>query len=249
MFMIARILGLILVSLFAAVGLVAASTALPLTVALGVLAALGALCIRHEVPEPVILRFGRSRVGLAVGTALGFVGVVYAVIGMIVVLGGAATAVAAAAALALLGYRRRRRAAVRDARPVAECGTDSGDVARKASENTRTDVGVRRPPPADPVALSTAELCHAWRVSYLLLNGTRSPEQLEDAAELRRRYLDELADRDPEGFRRWLDDGARAAGDPSHYVNPSGRLDRDEDQAAWRPPRPGPSPGTAEGGS
>ncbi|OLT05637.1 hypothetical protein BJF90_00985 [Pseudonocardia sp. CNS-004] len=249
MFLTARILGLTLVSLFVAVGLVVAGTALPLTIALGVLAALGALCIRQEAPRAATLRSRFSHVGLAVGTALGFVGVVYTVIGMIAVLGGAATAVAAVAALALLGYRHRRRATVRDADPVAGCGADSGDVAQVASENARTDVRVRRPMPPDPAALSTAELCRAWRVSYLLLQGTRSLEQLEDTAELRQRYLDELANRDPEGFCRWLDDGARAAGDPSPYVNPSGRLDRDEDQAAWRPPRPGPSPGPAEGSS
>jgi len=31
-------------------------------------------------------------------------------------------------------------------------------------------------------------------------------------------YLDELERRDPAGFRRWINDGARAAGDPARYI-------------------------------
>jgi hypothetical protein len=42
--------------------------------------------------------------------------------------------------------------------------------------------------------------------------------QLDRVGEQRRAYLDEMARRDPEGFHRWLDSGARAAGDPSRYL-------------------------------
>ena len=72
--------------------------------------------------------------------------------------------------------------------------------------------------PADPTGLSIDELCRAWRVSYLVLQNARAPEAAEQAVQLRCRDLDELSRRHPEGFRRWLDDGARAAGDPSRYV-------------------------------
>lgn len=87
--------------------------------------------------------------------------------------------------------------------------------------------------PEDPTALSIDALCRAWRLSYLLLNKARCPDELAHAVELRRRYLDELAHRDPDGFRRWLDDGARAASDPSRYLGrQSDPSDRGEDEAA-----------------
>jgi hypothetical protein len=86
--------------------------------------------------------------------------------------------------------------------------------------------------PDDPTTLGLDELCRAWRLSYLLLENAHGPGELEHAARLRRQYLDELVRRHPEGFRRWIDDGARAAGDPSRYLRPSGRLDHDEGQAA-----------------
>jgi hypothetical protein len=67
--------------------------------------------------------------------------------------------------------------------------------------------------------LSTHELCGAWRQSWLVLLDVRhDPTQWVQVAEARRRYLDELERRDPTGFFRWLDSGARAGGNPLKFV-------------------------------
>lgn len=69
---------------------------------------------------------------------------------------------------------------------------------------------------------STAELCLAWRRSYLALLDTPAGPDRDRIVGLRRDLLDELARRDPDGFSRWIDTGARAGGDPSRYLG-SGR--------------------------
>jgi hypothetical protein len=231
MFLTTRILGVIVVVLFAAVGLAVASALLPLLMSLGVLAAFAMLCVRAEQPRLAASPFGASPVRLAAGVASGTVIVVYAVIGMTTLVGGAATALTAATVLAMLGYRRGWCGTAQDVEHATEGG--SGSTGIGATDAAAVATGPQLLLPADPATLSTDELCRAWRVSYLLLETARDPEALEHAAQLRRRYLDELARRHPEGFRRWLDDGARAAGDPSRYVGHRfAAPDRDEDQAA-----------------
>ena len=76
------------------------------------------------------------------------------------------------------------------------------------------------PPEAGHLKRRTvADLIYAWRYSYLLLATARAdPIRLAQISEQRRTYLDELARRDPVGFRRWINSGARAAGDPSRYL-------------------------------
>jgi hypothetical protein len=67
--------------------------------------------------------------------------------------------------------------------------------------------------------LSTDQLCRAWRQSWLvLLDSGLDPTQRARMVETRRRYLDELERRDPTGFSRWLDSGARAGGDPLKFI-------------------------------
>ena len=79
-----------------------------------------------------------------------------------------------------------------------------------------------QPPPPVPEALSTPELCLAWRRSYLaLLDVTSSPARCK-IVRLRQCLLDELERRDPDGFTRWLDTGARAGSDPGRYLSPDG---------------------------
>jgi hypothetical protein len=59
-----------------------------------------------------------------------------------------------------------------------------------------------QPPRRTAEALSTAELCLAWRRSYLaLLEATPGPARCE-IARLRECLLDELERRDPDGFTR-----------------------------------------------
>ncbi len=69
-----------------------------------------------------------------------------------------------------------------------------------------------------PCELSTAELCLAWRRSYLaLLDLPPGPGRCE-LVRLRGCLLDELERRDPAGLTRWLADGARAGSDPGRYL-------------------------------
>jgi hypothetical protein len=90
------------------------------------------------------------------------------------------------------------------------------------------------PPPAPPpqpllcASLSDAELCWRWRISFGALQHTVSPDQRLHLIETRAALLDELAHRDPEGFTRWLNSGARAASDPGRFVTGTHR----------RPPAP-----------
>ncbi|TQM01832.1 hypothetical protein [Pseudonocardia kunmingensis] len=244
MFLTLRILGLVVVAVFAAAGLAVASAILPLLIGLAVLVGLAALCLREEDPRSATSRFGGRPLRQAAAAAGGAVVAVYVVVGMTTLLGGAVTMLAVATALAALGYRRVRRGTARDTghdpHPGADaaetgdpmtCGPSGDGLGRSPADAAGTEAGAGRLLPADPAALSTTELCRAWRLSYLLLQKARAPEALADAAELRRRYLDEMARRHPAGFRRWLEDGARAAGDPSRYVRRSARpVDPDEDR-------------------
>ena len=67
-------------------------------------------------------------------------------------------------------------------------------------------------------ALDDAELCLAWRRSFVLLNEAASPEEKLVVVTLRERYLEELQRRSPSGVSRWLDSGARASGNPLPYL-------------------------------
>jgi hypothetical protein len=68
-------------------------------------------------------------------------------------------------------------------------------------------------------ALDDAELCLAWRRSFVLLNEAASPQEKLVVVTLRERYLDELQRRCPSGVSRWLDSGARASGNPLPYLD------------------------------
>ena len=101
------------------------------------------------------------------------------------------------------------------------------------SAKTRLDtvVAAPAPPPASLLAcpplapqpipschsLSDAELCWRWRTSFTALQRTASPAQQLSLVELRSALLTELAQRNPTGFTRWLNSGARAASDPARY--------------------------------
>ena len=81
----------------------------------------------------------------------------------------------------------------------------------------------RRPLPADdpsPVlgTLSTPELCLAWRRSYRTLVDLPAGAARNELVTVRQSMLDEFERRDADGFHRWLDEGARASGDPGRYL-------------------------------
>ncbi len=66
-------------------------------------------------------------------------------------------------------------------------------------------------------SLSDAELCWQWRTSLGVLQRVSPSERLA-VLQTRAALLDELSHRDPEGFTRWLNSGARAASDPARYL-------------------------------
>ncbi len=77
------------------------------------------------------------------------------------------------------------------------------------------------PLPSDlPDAMSDAELCRAWRRSFVLLERARTSHARLHLVSMRACYLEELERRAGQAFTSWLDSGARAAGDPSRCLHP-----------------------------
>lgn len=67
--------------------------------------------------------------------------------------------------------------------------------------------------------LDSSELCWRWRTSFTALQHTATPAGRLSLIETRAALLDEMARRNPQGFRCWLNDGARAASDPTRYLH------------------------------
>ncbi|MHA6795503.1 hypothetical protein ACVGVM_18595 [Pseudonocardia bannensis] len=152
-------------------------------------------------------------------------------VGLLAVLGlngligllGAATVpvllVGAAAAITTMALR----GAARDRRPPA---ANPGPPPPPPPEHPgRPEPDRSSAPPPQPErtscpvpTLSTEMLCWEWRRSYVEVCRATDPAHLSRLVLLRAAYLDELERRDPEGFRKWLDSGARAAGDPARFV-------------------------------
>jgi hypothetical protein len=109
----------------------------------------------------------------------------------------------------------------------------SPDPSGPAGHPSSTEVGWVGPPAG---SLSTASLGRAWRRSYLALRtATTTPARAELATQ-RREYLDELAARDPAGFRRWItSDPYPVAGHPEHFIDPA------RSGSPQPPPHPPPS--------
>lgn len=66
--------------------------------------------------------------------------------------------------------------------------------------------------------LGIEEVVRAWRVSYCMLSGAATPQLVGLLAEYRYWCIAELERRDPDGLQRWLDSGARAAGNPGRFL-------------------------------
>lgn len=71
-------------------------------------------------------------------------------------------------------------------------------------------------------AWSTPALCRGWKLSFLALRAATDAPARARVAEVRRRYLDELARRDPAGFHQWVEhDPYPVAGHPEQFIRSS----------------------------
>jgi hypothetical protein len=66
--------------------------------------------------------------------------------------------------------------------------------------------------------LDDQALCEAWRRSYVCLEACSTDASRHEVVARRQLYLDELIRRHPVEARRWLDAGARAAGNPLPFL-------------------------------
>lgn len=66
--------------------------------------------------------------------------------------------------------------------------------------------------------LTDADLCMAWRSSYVALDRAAGLSEKLRAVEIREVILDELGRRDAPGLEAWFRSGARAAGWPDRYL-------------------------------
>ncbi|OIJ27638.1 hypothetical protein UG56_006430 [Nocardioides luteus] len=101
-------------------------------------------------------------------------------------------------------------------------GSRAGDRAAPATDISPLVAG---PVDVDPVdalsvtdALTDADLCRAWRSSYVALDRAADPSEKLRAVEIREVILDELGRRDASGLEAWFRSGARAAGWPDRYL-------------------------------
>ena len=77
---------------------------------------------------------------------------------------------------------------------------------------------VVEPDAADVRDLDDAQLCLAWRRSYVRLETERGAAARLAIVEQRQRYLDELQRRHGTAFQAWLESGARASGNPLPFL-------------------------------
>jgi hypothetical protein len=102
-------------------------------------------------------------------------------------------------------------------RSAPGCNTRS-TVARRTTPDASAAAEPVPPPALDLKSMTTTELVLTWRRSYSEFMRVRSAQQLAALAARRQQLLDELERRDSTGVERWLRSGARAASDPSRYL-------------------------------
>lgn len=183
----------------AGIGVVAAPAVVAGAVGLGgVVGVMVANTGRRERSGPTVGPDGwRGGVPAGAGAAVALL----AVVGLITVLGTASGVV-----LLVLGLLAGPVIWLRWRRPSAQPVAPAGPVLPDAVPS--------------PATASTAQLCTVWQRSYFAMVDLPAGPRRDELALLRRGLLDELERRDPVGFGRWLETGARANSDPGRYLAP-----------------------------
>lgn len=172
----------------------------------------GFVYLAHQTPAGTVAFRCRSEWVRAATVAATVIAACYVLAGLVVLLGPSAPVLVllvAGAAIAWRVHAGRNR--------IADSDDERGHHQRGAPRPALRVVPAV-PAPATLAEVPTAELCRAWRVSYLTVATTRDPDVREQVATARRHNLDELERRDPASFWRWIDSGARAASDPARYI-------------------------------
>lgn len=132
--------------------------------------------------------------------------------------------------------RIRRTVGENERQPTADAGPPAPQP-RPTTRKPKTHAPVavsqapeEEPSPQPPVgtaaewsgsvrSLDDSELCNAWRTSFRKLEAATTASARADLVALRQACIDEMERRYPDGLRAWLESGARAAGNPSRYLD------------------------------
>jgi hypothetical protein len=176
-------------------------------------AVLGTAALGPEDAPPDAIVWRQVAIGAAVGGL-----VTVAAIGMGVLLGAGPAVMLLMLGIGgsptVVGFCRRRLGQAGSDSPSAPPSEPAGQPAEPAA--AAAEAGEDAPP--QPPALTDAQLCTAWRVSFSALEKASTEQQRLRIVEERQDCLDELERRNPHGLAAWLASGARAAGDPTRFV-------------------------------
>jgi len=150
----------------------------------------------------------RNATGVSV-TALGLVG--------LFAFSAALACAALAAYVVTVGLMARWGKTLSGPRPEAATAPTDETPSMTDDESETTSVVVTH----DSVRqMSDAELCHAWRCSFVALQRARGLRVRALVVQTRQLLLDEVEARYPAGLQAWLVSGARAAGGPDRFIGP-----------------------------
>jgi hypothetical protein len=148
--------------------------------------------------------------------------------------GVGAAAVTVSALLALAGSAAVLGAAAAPVFLLLLLGVGAGLWRHRAAWRAYATAVARAETPSPPGALNVRALCLAWQRTHSSLDGLPTGPARAELIATRERLLDELEQRDPVGFRRWLHRGVHASSDPGRYLteNRTARTSRRNDSSA-----------------
>ena len=210
-----------------AVGLVSAVQARGAAILLsagGLIGLMGVICVLPRVAGegpwvmPLLRTFAWSCLG---GCVLAGLCVEFGVAGLGVVAVLTLSSPALLGAPLLVRVRGNARRPIRVRRPRQEVPPVADPTPRMlpslGEDSTPLDV---------PDEMTIADLCHAWRSSYVALQRATSAESKLRTVSMRALYLAELERRAEPAVRSWLESGARAASDPGRFLDAQRRQGR-----------------------